>query len=49
MKVNFKITLLLLSLLNFVNNAYAEWSYAGKFLATTAAGCAVGGAGSYFY
>ncbi|KAB8039138.1 hypothetical protein GCL60_09795 [Silvanigrella paludirubra] len=49
MKVNFKITLLLLSLLSFVNNAYAEWSYAGKFLATTAAGCAVGGAGSYFY
>lgn len=49
MKVNFKITLLLLSLLSFVNNAQAEWSYAGKFLATTAAGCAVGGAGSYFY
>lgn len=49
MKLKFVNKLLLLSLLSFVNNAQAEWSYGGKFLATTAAGCAVGGVGSYFY
>jgi hypothetical protein len=31
------------------NYAQASWSYGSKFLATTFAGCAVGGAGSYIY
>ncbi|CAO1295339.1 unnamed protein product [Diamesa hyperborea] len=31
------------------NNAYADWSYGGKFLATTFGGCAVGGASAYGY
>ncbi len=31
------------------NNAQADWSYGGKFLATTVGACLAGGAGAYFY
>ena len=48
MSVKYKIYLLVI-ILFFKNNARAEWSYAGKFLATTAAGCAAGGGVSYLY
>lgn len=35
--------------LTFSFNAYARWSFAGKFLATTASSCAVGAAAGYTY
>nr|BFD33494.1 hypothetical protein GTC16762_31130 [Pigmentibacter ruber] len=42
-----KVILLFLSLVITTNTAKAEWSYAGKFLATTAGGCAAGLASGY--
>lgn len=46
-----KIISLLFLISIFISSkyAYADWSYGGKFLATTVAGCAVGGASSYAY
>lgn len=44
-----KKTIVILSLVLFANHANAEMSYGSKFLATTLAACAVGGAGSYIY
>lgn len=42
-----KFILLFLPLVITTNTAKAEWSYAGKFLATTAGGCAAGLASGY--
>jgi hypothetical protein len=45
-----KKTLFISFILIFISNyAHADWSYSGKFLATTVAGCAIGGSGSYVY
>lgn len=46
-----KIMTLLFIISIFISSkiAYADWSYGGKFLATTFAGCAVGGISSYAY
>ncbi|MBX9837690.1 MAG: hypothetical protein K2X69_05155 [Silvanigrellaceae bacterium] len=46
-KIYSKIVLFFLSIVMTSNTAQAEWSYAGKFLATTASGCAAGLASGY--